>query len=128
MDSPNEITLEGVKYRRIDRLATHVSCFVMYDCHLFRELKGSTIGELVEDWRSECKSPDERYGKPMLCPVTVFADDEQLRRVGEMVFPAYSYRPKDNLDDWLNPVSADPDIARLLSERGQLGKTSEHPK
>jgi hypothetical protein len=112
---PEVIHIDGVEYRR-GPLATRVSSHVMYDCHLFRELKGSTLEELVEDWRKECEKPDEKYGPSYLCPLSVLSGDKELRRVGQMVFPDTADTDR-KLGEWLRLAKADPDITRILAER-----------
>lgn len=118
----DEITIDGVKYRRVDRIANRVSSYVMYDCHLFRQLKGSTVDELIADWRSECAKPDEKYGRPSLCPLIVLDGKQELRRVGPMVFfeytPPYAINEKQ-LNEWREKALADPDITRILAAEGK---------
>ena len=118
---PDEVVIDGLRFRRVDRVATRVSAHVMYDCHLFRALKGASVEALVKDWQQECAKPNEGYGRPMLCPVIVLDGEKELRRVGEMVFPATMYRDKTEvaakLKKWVKAVSDDLDIERLLQQR-----------
>lgn len=114
-----EITIDGVRYRRMDRMATRVSTHVMFDCHLFGELKARTVQGLVDEWRMFIKGGakySERYGPAYLCPVSVMDGDKELRRVGTMVFPDSGECDRE-LGKWLREVNADPDIARLLAQR-----------
>ena len=115
---PDIVTLNGVEYRRIGPLATKISAHVMYDCHLFRRLNGTSVDELIADWRRECANPDPNYGAPYLCPVIVMDGDKELRRVGDMVFregPSSWPETDDAVRDWKIAVESDPDIPRLLS-------------
>lgn len=113
---PNNVIIDGIEFVRKDRRANRVSCHLMYDCHLFRRLKGTTIDELLADWGREVKRPKPDLGAPMLCPIIVMEDDKELRRVGQMVFPDTQWS-KSKLDEWLGPVRADPDIARILASQ-----------
>ena len=118
MNLPDQITVDGVKYKRMDRIANRIRVYVMYDCHLFRQLKGRTVDELIEDWRKECAKPDPRYGAPYLCPAIVLDGKEELRRVGQMVFregPSTWPKSDDAVRDWKRAVENDPDIPRLLA-------------
>ena len=112
---PETLVIDGVEYHR-GPIANRVSSSVMYDCHLFRQLKGTTVDELVADWRKECTSPDERYGEPMLCPLIVLDSDKEMRRVGPMVFPS-SGDLDAKLGEWIRLAKADPDISRILATR-----------
>jgi hypothetical protein len=117
MTPPNELVIDGVRYVQADRAATHVRTHFMYDCHLFHHSDARSIDELVKLWQAECEKPDKRYGPPMLCPVIVMEGEKEVRRVGHMVFPKTPYSECD-LGSWLDPVRRDPDIERLLGERG----------
>lgn len=121
MSLPDTISVDGVRYKRLDRIANRVSSSAMYDCHLFRPLKGATVDELIIDWQLECITPDDRYGKPMLCPVIVLEYNKEIRRVGKMVFPAEQYRPQSKVDEdvraFRHALLSDPDVSRLLAER-----------
>ena len=115
---PDILTLNGVEYRRMRPLATRISAYVMYDCHLFRKLNGTSADELIADWRRECAYPDPEYGAPYLCPVIVFDGERELRRVGRMVFregPGTWPETDDAVRDWKIAVESDPDIPRLLA-------------
>ena len=63
MTLPETMTIEGVRYKRLDRIANRVSTYAMYDCHLFRQLEGTTIDEVIADWQRECAAPDARTGQ-----------------------------------------------------------------
>lgn len=121
MSLPDTINVDGIRYKRLDRIANRVSSYVMYDCHLFRELKGRTVDELIADWEQECANPDDRYGAPCLCPVIVMEDKQEIRRVGPMVFPANAYRhpvkTAAELENFRKAMLGDPDVVRLLAER-----------
>lgn len=116
---PDVITVDGFRYRRIDRVADRLGAHLMYDCHLFRRAKGANVREVVADWQSEHDSPQERYGAPMLCPITVLEGSKELRRVGAMVHPTYgSYdngKQKAAIAAFIAACEADPDIPRLLA-------------
>lgn len=118
MSLPDTITVDGVRYRRLDRRPNKVSCWAMYDCHAFTRLRGTTVDELIDHWKRLCDKPDE-YGQPSLCPIIVMEDDKEIRRVGEMVFPHDGYRSKakiaDDISRFRQEALADPDISRLLA-------------
>lgn len=111
MTLPETMTIEGVRYKRLDRIANRVSTYAMYDCHLFRQLEGTTIDEVIADWQRECAAPDARYGAPYLCPVIVMEDKTEIRRVGKMVFR------EEELPAFRAALMADPDVVRLLAVR-----------
>lgn len=121
MSFPDVVMIDGVEYTKTSAIATRLGTHVMYDCHLFRSLKGTTVDALIEDWERECASPDEKYGKPSLCPVIVLDGNRELRRVGKMVFPASSYRLREkvisDVAEFRYALKADPDISRLLAAR-----------
>lgn len=132
MTMPDTISVDGVRYKRLDRIANRISSHVMYDCHLFRPLKGATVDELIIDWQLECATPEDRYGQPMLCPVIVLEDDKEIRRVGKMVFPATDYRPQTKVGEdvkaFRHALLSDPDISRILAARATstvTGATNE---
>jgi len=100
------ITIDGIRYQRIDRIANRVSCWGMYDAHLFHRFEGLTPEEIAEKWKTH---KDPKYGKTMLCPVIVLEGDKEIRRVG----PAVHH--EDGLPKWLSACNADPDIPRLLA-------------
>ncbi len=104
----DEITIDGIRYKRIDRIANRVSCYGMYDCHLFHKFEGGSAEEIAAKWQAH---KDPEIGETSLCPVIVLEDDKELRRVGKMVF-----RPAE-LKQWIDACNADPDIPRLLAQR-----------
>jgi hypothetical protein len=114
MSAPDEIVVDGLRYRRVDRHANRVSVHVMYDCHLFRKLEGASVQALIEDWQHECEKPEPDLGEPFLCPAIVLDGDKELRRVGSMVFPGAPDTTK-KLEEWRTLVSRDPDIPRILA-------------
>ena len=109
MSAPHTITVDGVRYVRA---ALRVSAHVMYDCHLFRPLGGRTVDDLLADWRRECAAPEERYGRPYLCPVIVLQEERELRRVGPMVFRVAD---EAGVAAWRSALLDDPDIPALLA-------------
>lgn len=111
---PETITIDGVPYHR-GHLANRVGSHMMYGCHLFRSLNGTTIQALVDDWLKECRSPT-KDGPPYLCPLIVLSDTTEMRRVGQMVFPDTPDCDK-RLGEWMRLAKADPDVARILAER-----------
>lgn len=111
MSIPDTISIDGVRYKRLDRIADKVSTYAMYDCHLFRQLKGASIDEVIADWQQECAAPDPRYGAPYLCPVIVMDGENEIRRVGKMVFR------DSELPAYRAALLADADIVRLLADR-----------
>jgi hypothetical protein len=135
---PQTITIDGVEYRAVP-LADRVSSHVMYDCHLFRALKGRTVDELIADWQRETNAPDSNYGRPMLCPLIVMQGKTELRRVGPMVHELYSWqamdgeairKQRDTLAKWREAALADPDISRILAARSTetVSATPGEPK
>lgn len=108
---PNELTIEGVKYVRANRLANRVSCWGMYDCLAFHKFEGENIDEVFNAWLEHCEHPHPKYGATLLCPVILLDGDKELRRVGGMI----EWKRRDRYHLWLDPVRADPDIARLLA-------------
>lgn len=104
----DEITIDGVRYKRIDRIADRVSTYGMYDCFLFHEFKGKSAEEIAQAWQAH---KDAELGKTSLCPVIVLEGDKELRRVGQMVFR------HAELQQWIDACNADPDIPRLLAQR-----------
>jgi hypothetical protein len=104
----DEITIDGVRYKRM-RTAVRVSCYGMYDCHLFHRFDGSSPDEIAAQWKAH---DDPECGRTSLCPVIVLGDDDkEMRRVGKMVFH------EAELQQWLDACNADPDIPRLLAQR-----------
>ena len=129
MSLPDVVVIDGVEYTKTGVMATRLGTHVMYDCHLFRSLKGTTVDALIEDWERECASPDPHYGRPSLCPVIVLDGKNELRRVGKMVFPASEYRPREkvisDVAEFRRALKADPDISRLLAQRAAVTVTPE---
>jgi hypothetical protein len=112
---PDVVTINGAEYVRAagpDRVSIHG----MYDSHLFTRYDGATPEEVVQAWRAECESPDDRYGPPDLCPVCVLSRGKELRVVGPMIHYNYATRKPGDPAAWLSAVNADPDIRRLLAE------------
>ena len=108
----SDTTKQGVgPHLRLDRIADSVSTYAMYDCHLFRQLKGASIDEVIADWQQECAAPDPSYGAPCLCPVIVMDGKNEIRRVGKMVFR------DSELPAYRTALLADADIVRLLADR-----------
>lgn len=107
--------------------ADEVRIVGMYDCHLFHSIKGTTVDEVIENWRrhilekipakfTDGSSRDD-LGPSMLCPAVVMQDGKELRRVGQMVFPDWKTRaPRDPaaLEVYRQALLNDPDIPRLL--------------
>jgi hypothetical protein len=105
-----------VKYQRVDRIANRVSCWGMFDCHAFEKFEGPTIDAIFKAWKTFCRDVrGSKYGAPSLCPVIVLEDQKEIRRVGKMIDID---RPQD-FRQWLDPVRADPDIARILASTAQ---------
>ena|SRR6185437_8503399 len=117
---PDVITVDGIRYKRIDWRADRLGAHLMYDCHVFRRGKGTTVRELVEDWRKEYNKPGD-YGRPVLCPVIVLDGKKELRRVGTMVHEIYQDTPANRakqqreIQEWIDACESDPDIPRLLA-------------
>jgi hypothetical protein len=114
----NEITIDGIKYQRMDRVANRAATHLMFDCHAFDELKSNSIQGLVEEWQSLCMNEEytRDYGKPYLCPVIIMDGDKELRRVGTMVFPD-SRDCGEQLAKWIGQCKADPELERVLALR-----------
>jgi hypothetical protein len=120
MTLPNEITINGVAYRRVELVPDAVETWVMFDNHTFHELTGNTVDALIAEWRAM------GHGVHLhLCSVAVRGVGQVLRRVGPMVhaamtgFPATIERQAADLAAWRAAVEADADIARLLKARGE---------
>lgn len=103
----DQITIDGIRYKRIDRIANRVSCYGMYDCHLFHRFEGATPEEIATQWRAH---KDPELGDTLLCPVLVLEGDKELRRVGKMA------HCEAELQQWIDACNADPDIPRLLAQ------------
>ncbi len=112
--APDIVTLDGVRYRRLDLVGTAVSCWWMYDCQAFHKLSGDTVADVVREWREICeREATDKYGGPdMLCPVIVMDGDRELRRVGKSV---HGLKDKANLALWIAACESDADIPRLLA-------------
>lgn len=108
---PDAITIDGVRYVRAP---LRVSTSVMYDCHLFRQLLGLTVDEIIADWLRECREPDPQVGRPYLCPAIVLQGDRELRRVGPMIFKADD---AVGIEKWRSALLDDPDISAALAAR-----------
>ena len=75
MTLPNEITIDGVAYRRVEPVPDAVSTWVMFDNHCFNELTGRTVDALIAEWRA--------MGHGMhvcLCPVGMRAGKEEKKK------------------------------------------------
>lgn len=109
-----EVVVDGFRYRRIDRIATRVSCWGMYDCHAFHKFHAETVDGVIAAWKDYCTNErDAKYGGPDgLCPVIVLEGDKELRRVGPMV---HGLDDAKRLKEWRDACLADPDIPRLLA-------------
>lgn len=108
--------------------AARVSIHGMYDCHLFHEITGSSIDEVISNWVKHISKTIPAIfaggqkvsdlGPSCLCPAIVLDEHgKELRRVGKMVFPDYSTRTPDptSLAKYREALLSDPDIANLLS-------------
>lgn len=117
---PDVVSIDGVRYQRLDRIATRVSCWSMYDAHLFKKVVATTVDGVIDEWRRICQhEKHEYYGAPdMLCPVIVMEGEKELRRVGVCV---HGLSDTKNLAEWREQCLADADIVRLLAQ----GKNDE---
>jgi len=125
----NEVIIDGVKYIPEHALAARVSIHGMYDMHLFHEIKGKTVDEVIKNWKEHNKKKHpavvgdrevDDMGVSALCPAIVIdANDKELRRVGSMVFCAYdgSRKPRseEDVEAYRAALLADPDIPKLLA-------------
>jgi hypothetical protein len=112
---PDIVTIDGLRYQRIDRIATRVSCWSMYDAHLFHKIIATSVNGVIEKWRQDCEElKGSHYGAPdMLCPVIVLEGKKELRRVGTAV---HGLKDAANLEKWRAACLADAEIVRLLAE------------
>jgi hypothetical protein len=117
MTTPNVIVVDGVNYIRQNPIPDTVSTWSMHDAHYFVELKGSSVDELIEQWRGL------EVGHS-LCPVRLKVGDKQIRKVGKMVHAIYDSSPADakalqdeDLRAWREALLDDADVVRLLKER-----------
>jgi hypothetical protein len=129
MTAPSEVIVDGVRYVPERGLAARVSIHGMYEAHLFHDIEGRTVDEVIKNWlqHNAKKQPAivggdycSDLGPSMLCPAIVLdAKGKELRRVGSMVFPDDNNRRKPAssvaLEAYRNALSADPDIPRLLA-------------
>ena len=124
------VIIDGIKYVPERGIAVLVSIHGMYGCHLFHQIPGATVDEVIANWmaHNEVLQPAIVGGRPVpdlgpsiLCSAMVMgADDKELRRVGGMIFPEGETRqPKcpEEVEAWRAALLADPDIPRLLAQR-----------
>lgn len=121
------VIIDGVPYVPATNIACRVSIHGMYEMHLFHRITGKTVDEVIKNWKNHNakKQPalvGERevddLGPSMLCPAVVLdANDKELRRVGEMVFPEHGTRQAktQDIEKYRTALLADPDITRLLA-------------
>jgi len=117
MNLPNTLVIDGVTYVRQDPSPDTISTWSMHDSHYFVELEGSTVDELIEQWKGL------EVGHS-LCPVRLQFGDVDIRRVGKMVRAIYDFSPADekalqekDLKNWRKAMLEDPDVVRLLKAR-----------
>lgn len=100
--------------------ATRVSIYGMYDMHLFHNIGGNSVDEVIALWQQHNKEPHPAnvagnyvgdLGKSCLCPAIVMSGDKELRRVGPMVF-----KDDEKIEEYRAALKADPDIATLLKQ------------
>jgi hypothetical protein len=121
--------------------ANRVSIHGMYDCHLFHAVEGSTVAEVIGNWRlhNQQFQPAIVGGKEVkdlgpsgLCQIIVLSGEKELRRVGPMVFsrgPRLAGQCDEKaLQEWRDAALADPDIPRLLAERAALSREGERER
>ena len=128
MTTPVEILVDGVRYVPDEDIADRVSIWGMYDCHCFHRIEGRNVDEIIDNWKAHNRkkqpailsgTPVDDLGPSNLCPAIVLRGEKELRRVGQMVFPAEGKnrgqpkRPED-LEAYRAVLKADPDIERLL--------------
>ena len=111
-----EVRIDGILYAPA---ADSVHVYGMYDNHLFHRIKGSTVDQVIDNWRAHNSEPhpavndqDKVFdlGPSSLCPAIVLCGAKELRRVGKMVFP----KRVEELEAYRTALESDPDISRLL--------------
>ena len=107
----------------------NISISGMYDAHVFDQYSGSTVDEVITQWRERNSKPipailgDRKVddlGPAYLCPAIVSRGNLELRRVGKMVPADYHHRgprSENDLEEYRQALLSDPDIPRLLAER-----------
>lgn len=105
-----------------------ISIVGMYDMHLSHRVKGATVDEVIENWKTHIASPIpaivgerevEDLGPSSLCPATVLLGKKEVRRVGKMVHPDWNTRApssEQDVEQYRQALLVDPDIPRLLAE------------
>ena len=117
----SQVFIDGVEYIPVPQ-ADGISVWGMYDSHLFHRHKGSTVDEVIADWKAHNSKPNMAYvgndktprdiGTTELCPAIVLCGKKELRRIGQMVF----WPPKEkDLAAWRKAMLDDPDVPRLLA-------------
>jgi hypothetical protein len=108
-------------------VATRVSIHGMYDMHLFHQVTGRTVDEVINNWLTHISELQpaivggakiDDMGPSNLCPAIVLSGEKELRRVGKMVFPDdHTRKPRNpaDLKEYRDALLADPDIPRLLA-------------
>jgi len=103
-----------------------VSIKGMFDCHLFCPFSGSTVDEVIAQWREQNSKPYPAIvggqevsdlGFAYLCPAIVLLNGKDVRRVGEMVMQDYKTKQpcEDEVRAYRQALLNDPDIPRLLA-------------
>ncbi len=108
----SEVFIDGIRYVPDPNHITRMSLYYMYDNHTFASLKG-TLDRILETAK-EAESRDH-YG--MVCDVTLFNGDREVRRVGGCVHGRGSKGMEDfetRLNAWAKEIVKDEDVKRLL--------------
>jgi hypothetical protein len=106
-----KVIIDGVRYVPDPDRVTRMSLYYMYDNGTFESLSG-TLDKIVEVAK-KCHAKDP-WG--MLCQITLFNGEREIRRVGE------NLHGKGNatgfatcLDAWVENVLKDADVRRLFA-------------
>ena len=112
----------------------------MYDMHLFTRFEGDSVYEVIANWKKHNASPNpaivgdrkvDDLGKASLCPARIVAKNPMNgksveRSIGKMVMPESSYRTTEKVEEdlrqWLEDVSSDPDIREWFSSKLKRSK------
>lgn len=117
----DRITINGIAYVKEQQPPDCVKFYFMHDGFRFSRLKGNSLQEIaIEASYIACK-PEGAWGA--LCPVILMRGKEEIRRVGPMVHARgvgeSMHGWNEEVSRWIEVVSADQDVMRLLAEKDQ---------